>query len=667
MNKTEAKKEIERLRKGIEEHNHHYYVLDNPVISDAEYDKLFRKLQQLEEQFPDLVTSDSPTQRVGAKPAADLPPYKHRQSMLSLDNAMNEEEFLEFDKRVKKFLETREEIEYVAEPKWDGLSIELVYEKGIFVAGATRGDGETGEEVTQNLKTIRSIPLRLRGDNIPDLLEVRGEVLMRVADFQKLNREREKIGEPAFANPRNAAAGSIRQLDSKITASRPLDICCYGVGEVEGFHLESQWEVLEQLPRWGLKVHQEWIQLCQGPEEVLKYYRKVKGMRDSLEYETDGVVVKVNRFDQQRTLGAKERSPRWAIAYKFEPRQATTRILDILVGVGRTGALTPVALMEPVEVGGVTVSRATLHNQDEIDRKEVRIGDTVVIQRAGDVIPEVVQVILEKRPKNSKRFVIPHRCPECGSEAERPEDEAISRCVNISCPAQVKERIRHYASRDALDIEGLGEKHVEQLYEEGFIKDIADIYELKEKKLVELDRMAEKSAQNLLDAIEKSKQAPFDRFLFALGIRHVGEHVARVLARRFSRIEELYDVTEEEFQKIREIGPEVANSIVHFFGQRENRKLMERLLKLGVELVSQKQAEKKGIAGKTFVFTGSLNRWSRREAEELVESLGGHAASSVSKKTDYVVAGGEVGSKLEKAKKLGVQVLSEEDFSKLVR
>lgn len=665
MNKTEVKKEIEKLRGEIEEHNYRYYVLDSPTISDAEYDRLLRRLQELEAEFPDLVTPDSPTQRVGATPASELPSYEHRLPMLSLDNVMDEEEFLEFDKRVKKFLDSDKELEYVAEPKWDGLSVELIYEKGVFVRGATRGDGVTGEDVTQNLKTIRSIPLKLRGSSIPDLLEVRGEVLIRIADFRRLNRQREERGEPAFANPRNAAAGSLRQLDPKVTASRPLDICCYGVGAVQGYPFRSQWEVLTQLPEWGLKVHRL-NEVCQGVPAVLKYYSKLAAMRGKLEYETDGVAVKVNRFDLQRRLGTKERSPRWAVAYKFKPMQATTRIKEILVSVGRTGALTPVAIMEPVEVGGVTVSRATLHNQDEIDRKDVCVGDTVLIQRAGDVIPEVVQVIKERRKGHPKRFVIPQRCPACGVKAERPEGEAVMRCINISCPAQAKERIRHYASRNALDIEGLGTKIVEQLYDKGLIRDIADLYELRREELVPLERMAEKSAQNLIDAIDKSKRAPLDRFLFGLGIRHVGEHIARVLSRRFSKVEELYDVSVEELQQIREIGPEVAESIVHFFGQKENRRLIDRLLASGVQPMAQKQRGKKGVAGKRFVFTGALERWSRKEAEELVASLGGHASSSVSKKTDFVVAGPGSGSKLEKAQKLGIVVISEEEFAKMI-
>jgi len=596
MNEKEAIKELEKLREEINYHNHRYYILDSPVISDAEYDRLFKKLQELENNFPHLITPDSPTQRVGAMPLDEFKTIAHTIPMLSLNNANNVEEAREFDERVKRFLETKEEIEYVAEPKMDGLAIELVYVDGLFTAGSTRGDGYTGEDVTLNLRTVKSIPLRLlnktvekvkvEGEKtlplpIPARLEVRGEVFIPIKEFERLNREREERGEPAFANPRNAAAGSIRQLDSKITAMRPLDIYCYGIGALEGAKFKTHWEILHTLKGWGLKVN-PFIKICKGIDEVIKYHEDMEEKRDRIPYELDGVVVKVNSLDLQDRLGILTRSPRWAVAYKFKARQETTRVKDIIVGVGRTGALTPVAVLEPVEVGGVTVERATLHNQDEVDRKDVRVGDTVVVQRAGDVIPEVVMVIKEKRTGSEKPFRLPEKCPLCGSAVVK--EGAIHRCTGgLSCPAQLKEGIRHFAAKRAMNIEGLGDKHIDQFVEKGVIKDMADLYSLKKEDIAELERWADKSAQNLLDQIEKSKDTTLARMIYALGIRQVGEHMAKVLANNFGSLDELMKASYDNLMEIHEIGPETAESIVTFLKEGHNRNVIEKLKRAGVK------------------------------------------------------------------------------------
>jgi len=665
MTKEEAKRRIEELREQIRYHNYRYYVLDSPEISDAEYDRLFKELQELEAQFPEFVTPDSPTQRVGAQPAEEFGTVPHTVPMLSLDNAMNEEEIREFDKRVKRFLGTEEDIAYVAEPKLDGLGVELVYERGRLVVGSTRGDGFVGEDVTQNIRTIRAVPLVLLGDP-PERLEVRGEVIMHLDDFRKLNRRRIEEGEPPFANPRNAAAGSVRQLDPRITASRPLDIFFYGIGQVVGREFETHWEVLEALRNWGLKTN-PLNRRCRNIEEAIDYYRKLLEMREELPYEADGVVLKVDRLDLQRRLGEKARSPRWAIAYKFPPRQATTVIKDIVVQVGRTGVLTPVAVMEPVQVGGVEVKRATLHNQDEIDKKDIRIGDTVIVQRAGDVIPEVVAVVKERRTGEERPFKMPDRCPVCGAKVLRLPDEVAHRCTNSACPAQVKERIRHFASKNAMDIEGLGVKLVAQLVDKGLVKDVGDLYSLKKDQLASLERMAEKSAENLLDALERSKKRDPARVLYALGIRHVGEHVARLLIDHFGSIDRLARATIEELTSVPGIGPEVAQSVVYFFSQEENRKVLEKLKRAGLRFEVERKEKVPGpLAGKKFVFTGALSSMTRSEAEELVRQLGGEASSSVSRKTDYVVVGENPGSKLERARQLGVKVLTEDEFLEMV-
>ena len=670
MDRENAKREIEKLRAAIEHHNWRYYVLDDPEISDAQYDDLMRLLTDMEEQFPEFRTPTSPTQRVGAAPLDEFAQVRHSTPMLSLSNSTGENETREFDRKVKRFLRRAEDerVEYVAEPKFDGLGIELVYEKGMFVVGSTRGDGVTGEDVTTNLKTIRALPLRLRGKgaDLPRRLEVRGEVYMDIKNFEALNRKREKRGEPLFANPRNAAAGSLRQLDPSITAGRPLNVFIYALGKVEGWRFESQWDFLQQLPKWGLRVNGH-VRKCCGIEEAIDYCAEMLPVREKLPYEIDGVVVKVNSFALQERLGIISRSPRWAVAYKFPPKQETTLILDIVAQVGRTGALTPVAIMEPVRIGGVEVKRATLHNQDEVDRKDVRVGDTVVVQRAGDVIPEVVKMIAGKRPAGAKRYTLPKKCPVCGADVVRLEGEAVARCTGISCPAQLKENIRHFASRRAMDIDGLGEKLIEQLVDTGTVKSVADLYYLTKEDILSLERMAEKSATNLLEAIDTSRDTTLERLIFGLGIRHVGEHVAKVLAKTFGSLDKLEKAGEEDLMATREIGPQIAQSIATFFRQKENTAAIERLMKGGVRYATVKKPATGALAGKTFVFTGTLEKFSREEAEKLVEDAGGRASGSISAKTGYVVAGADPGSKYEKAKGLGVAILTEGEFAKLLK
>ncbi len=585
--------------------------------------------------------------------------------MLSLANAFDETEARDFDKRVKKFLGSSADVVYVAEPKLDGLAVELVYERGQFVVGSTRGDGVNGENITQNLRTIKTIPLQLirREVPVPGRLEVRGEVIIQLKKFKELNRKREEMGEPLFANPRNAAAGSVRQLDSKITAERPLEIYCYGLGEVTGRTFKTHSEILQTFPKWGLRTN-PYIQRCKNIDEVLEYYHKMNEKRESLPYEIDGIVIKVDRLDLQTRLGEIARSPRWALAFKFQPKQETTRILDIIVQVGRTGAITPVAVMEPVKVGGVEVSRATLHNQDEIDKKDVRVGDTVVIQRAGDVIPEVVQVITSKRKGTEKKFRMPSKCPVCGAEVIK--EEAIHRCIGLDCPAQLKGRIKHFASKRAMDIDGLGVKLIDQLVDKGLIKDVADIYYINKQKLIELERMADKSAQNIIDAIEKSKTKPLSKFLYALGIRHVGETTAEDLACHFPRLDDFFRLSEEDLMEVEGIGPEVAASVHQFFRDKKNRESIELLKKAGVKVIEPKVKEKGKLVGKTFLFTGALKTFGRDEARNLVESSGGMTTSSISKKVDYVVVGEDPGSKFDKAKELGIKTLTEEEFKKMI-
>jgi len=663
---TEAiKKRVEKLREEIEYHNYRYYILDQPDISDAQYDRLMRELEKLEEEFPELRSLNSPTQRVGAPPLEAFEIVRRTLPMLSLSNAFDENEARDFDKRVKKNLGSSEEITYVAEPKLDGLAVELVYEGGHLMVGSTRGDGVNGENITQNLRTTKTIPLQLVRKEIPvpERLEVRGEVIIQIEKFKALNRKREEMGELPFANPRNAAAGSVRQLDPKVTRERPLEIYCYGVGEVRGRNFKTHHEILQTLPKWGLRTNPH-FRRCRNIDEVLEYYYEMNEKRENLPYEIDGIVIKVDRIDLQTRLGEISRSPRWALAFKFAPKQETTKILNIIVQVGRTGALTPVAVMEPVRVGGVEVSRATLHNQDEIDRLDVRVGDTVIIQRAGDVIPEVVQVITSKRTGREKKFRMPSTCPVCGAEVIK--EEVICRCIGLDCPAQLKGRIKHFASKRAMDIDGLGVKLIDQLVDKGLIKDIADIYYIKKEELIELERMADKSAQNIIEAIEKSKTKPLGKFLFALGIFHVGETTAEDLADHFSRLDDFFHLSEEDLMKVEGIGPEVSASVVQFFRDKKNRESIERLKRAGIKLTEPKAKEKGKLAGKTFVFTGTLKTYGRDEARNLVESLGGVTASSVSKKIDFVVAGEDPGSKADKARELGIKILTEEEFKKMI-
>ena len=671
MNQREAAAErVKQLRDEINYHNYRYYVLDQPVISDAEYDRLMQELTRLEGEHPELVTPDSPTQRVGAPPATAFESYTHRQPMLSLSNAFGDEELFAFDQRIKRMLDMAADanIEYVTELKIDGLAISLTYEDGRFVRGATRGDGYSGEDITTNLRTIKSLPLRLihqpstiNHKPFPQVMEVRGEVFMLHEEFRRINREREEAGEPTFANPRNAAAGSVRQLDSAITAARNLDIFVYGMGFLEDGAFSTHHDTLQALRSWGFKVNPN-IRLCENIERVAEFAAEWSEKRESLGYDIDGVVVKVNSVELQDRLGYVARSPRWAVAYKYPATQETTRILDIFVSVGRTGALTPVAFMEPAEVGGVTVSRATLHNEDEIRRKDVRIGDTVVVQRAGDVIPEVVQVIKEKRTGAEQEFVMPERCPACGSEVQRPEGEAVTRCVNLACPAQVRERIVHFTSRSALNIEGVGPAQVDQFVEKGLVRDPADLYSLTLEDLLPLERMGTKLASNILTAIEKSKETTLPRLIYGLGIRHVGQHVAQVLADYFGSLKRIENASSEELSEVPEIGPVIAQSIADFFARPENRAVLERLRRAGVKPKVEKVGAGAAFAGKTFVFTGALQSFSREEAEEKVRSLGGRAASSISGNTDFAVAGESAGSKLQKARELGVPVISEQEF-----
>ncbi|HOU05367.1 MAG TPA: NAD-dependent DNA ligase LigA, partial [Smithellaceae bacterium] len=583
MDKETALKKISELRKIIEYHNQRYYQQDAPEISDAEYDRFMRELQNLEAQFPDDELASSPTQRVGAAPLAKFASFTHPSPMLSLANAFSEEEIIDFDSRLKR-LASIDNISYVTEPKLDGLAVNLIYEKGVFTKGATRGDGTVGEDVTQNLKTISSLPLRMKKSEqapIPSFVEIRGEVYMEKYPFEKLNRRRMEEGEEPFANPRNAAAGSLRQLDSKITAHRPLNIFLYGIGNVQGISFTTHWEVLRALSSWGFPVN-KLIEQAHDINTCIRYFERITSLRDTLPYDIDGVVIKVDSLALQNRLGNISRNPRWALACKFPAQQETTIVKDIIVQVGRMGTLTPVAVMEPVNVGGVMVSRATLHNEDEVIKKDIRVGDTVIIQRAGDVIPEVVKVIPEKRTGKETKFKMPVKCPECGSEIVRFEGEVAHRCVNISCPAQLKEHIRHFASRGAMDIEGLGEKLSAQLFDAKFISDPADLYFLTKDKLLELDRQAEKSAQNLIDSIARSKNPPLDKFIYALGIRHVGERTAKLLAERFGSIENLMAAKIEDLTAVNEIGTEIAASIVEFFHESKNKAVMKKFAKAGV-------------------------------------------------------------------------------------
>jgi DNA ligase (NAD+) len=662
-----ARDRIHELREQINYHNYRYHILDDPEISDAQYDRLFDELVGWEEEFPELVTSDSPTQRVGATPLEEFQTARHSLPMLSLNKATSEADLLDFHRRVLELLKVSEEkIRYTVEPKFDGLAVELVYEGGVLTLGSTRGDGTVGEDVTLNLRTINSIPLRLRGDPYPDLVEVRGEVIMNKEDFTRLNRSREEKGEPLFANPRNAAAGSVRQLDPRVTSTRPLNMYAYGTGRVEGKELTNHFDSLIFLQQFGLKISQH-IELCESVDQVKEYYQRIHDLRNDLPYEIDGIVIKVNEFAFQERLGELSRSPRWAIAWKFPAHQENTTIRDIIVSVGRTGALTPVALLEPVRVGGVEVSRATLHNEDEIKKKDVRIGDTVVIQRAGDVIPEVVKVVESKRTGNEKKFTVPNRCPVCGSKVEKQEGEAIHRCTGMNCPAQIKENLAHFASKGAMDIDGLGYKFLEQMVDKEIIRDQADLYFLKKEDFMKMDRMGDKLAENLLKAIDNSRNPSLNNLIYALGIRNVGYHLAGVLTNNFGSIDNLAEQSIEDLMQVHEVGPIVAHSIYNFFQNLKNREVLEKLKKGGVKFPSESaDVGDTPLSGKTFVLTGGLDFFTRDEARKIIEDMGGRVTSSVSKKTDFVVVGRDPGSKYDAAQRLGVKSLNENDFKKML-
>jgi DNA ligase (NAD+) len=660
--------EADKLREQINHHNYCYYVLDAPEISDAEYDRLMQRLDALEREYPELLTPDSPTQRVGAAPSEKFAVVQHRRMMMSLANAMDAEEMVEFDKRVKRFLKSEDDIEYVAEIKLDGLGVELVYDDGALAVGSTRGDGINGEDVTANIRTIKSVPLRLlkpQHGRIPKLLEVRGEVIIPKRAFARLNEERERAGEPVFANPRNAAAGSLRQLDPKITASRPLNIFLYAPGVIDGVTFESQWDFLQGIKALGLRTN-PLSRICRNVNEVLGYWNETTEKRNKLDYDADGVVAKVNSFALQEQLGEVSRSPRWAIAYKFKAQQAETVVEKIEVQVGRIGSLTPVAKLKPVGLAGVTISNASLHNLDEIRRKDIREGDTVLLERAGDVIPYVVRVTKPKHPR-ARQFEMPRHCSECGATIVHEEGEVAYFCINANCPARVRESIRHFASKGCLDIEGLGDKLVAQLVEKGLVKELDDIFDLTGEQLAGLERMADKSAQNVLDAIEASRKTTLDRVVNGLGIRHVGEHTARQLAIKFGTLEALARASEDDLLAVRDIGPEVATSVREYFDEPRNLRAVKRLEKI-LEIEKPAIVAGRGrLRDKSFVLTGGLESMTRDEAERRILAAGGRVSSSVSKKTDFVVAGAEPGSKLRKAEQLAVKVLKERDLLALLR
>ncbi|MHB8994399.1 MAG: NAD-dependent DNA ligase LigA [Armatimonadota bacterium] len=661
MSDDPIQQRIQEHRDALNDANYRYYVLDQPTISDAEYDRLLAELTELETDNPELITPDSPTQRVGAAARSELGAVQHSLPMMSLQSIFSEAELRTFDDQCRK--EAEGPVQYWAEPKFDGLAVELVYINGMLDIAATRGDGITGENVTENVRTIKQVPLRLRRGTLPQRLEVRGEIYMRIADFEALNERRAAAGEPLFANPRNAAAGSLRQLDSAITASRPLAMFAYDIGLHDDLDFDRQEDVIAALRRWGLPINER-VRLCDSIDELLAYHAEMIERRDDLPYEIDGVVIKVNDRALQEQMGARSRSPRWAVAFKFPPRQETTVIDSILPSVGRTGAITPIAMLQPVHIGGVTVSRASLHNQDEIDRKDIREGDMVLVQRAGDVIPQVVMVITDKRPEGTVPYHLPANCPVCGTPVVREEGEAVTKCPSVDCPAQMEGRIEHYASRAALDIEGLGEKWAGILTSRGMVRHLYDLYYLTKDQLVSLERMGEKSADNLLAAIEKSKGTTLARFIYGLGIMHVGGTVAQLLADAFCDMRAIMDASREQLEAVAGIGPEIAGQVRDFFDQEQNREVVEKLLEAGVnpKCPARPTLLSEGFAGKTFVLTGTLENFTREQATEAIVSRGGKVTGSVSKKTDYVVAGADPGSKLTKAQDLGVTVLDEEGF-----
>ena len=663
----DKRREIEKLVRDLNYHCYRYYVLDSPIISDEEYDRLYFRLKELEEKYR-YILPDSPTQRIGAPPLGKFQKVRHAEPMLSLDNAFSYDEVKEFDERVKRFLKSEDDIEYTVEPKYDGLAIELTYRDGFLSRASTRGDGYEGEDVTQNIRTIKSVPLKIEDAEPPKEIDIRGEVYMDIDEFEKLNREREQNGESAFANPRNAAAGSVRQLDSSITAARKLHLACYGAGSVKGKVFRNQWEFIKWLEKTRFPVPSV-VKVARGIEDVINVIEEIGEKRMSFSFETDGAVIKVNDFNLQRALGVKTREPRWAVAYKFPAHQGTTKIKEVIPSVGRTGVITPIAMLDPVRIGGVTVSRSTLHNWDEMKRKDIKVGDTVVVERAGEVIPHVVMVIKEKRTGKEKSFPIPDRCPTCGSRVVREEGEVAVRCIGLNCPAQFQERIRHFASRGAMDIEGLGEKNIELLYLKKLVSHFIDIYKLKKEDLLNLPRFAEKSAQNLIDAIEGSKKTTLSRFLYALGILHVGEYAAKLLAKNFERLEDLYRVRPERITEIRQMGEKIASSVSAFFNDEKNVKTLETLKDYGLKISNPDfESGKKGkkpLEGLTFVITGTLPK-PRKEIEDLIASHGGHASSAVSASTDYLLLGADPGSKFQKAELLGVKTILYDELLRLI-
>ena len=662
----DVKTKIQQLTQTINQHNIEYYVHDNPIISDYEYDVLFKELQQLELKHPDLICIDSPTKRVGSKPLEQFNQVNHRIPLLSLSNAMDSSELELFHAQMVKGLNS-DDIEYIGEPKLDGLAVELIYEKGQFVKGSTRGNGYIGEDITENLKTIKAIPLSLHTNyTIPNILEVRGEVFINHADFEQLNKQRLNDGETVFANPRNCAAGSLRQLDSTVTATRPLRIYCYAPGYIEGIDIKSQIEFLNILPQWGFPVNSE-VQIGQGVDFLHSYYKHIESIRNNLKYDIDGVVFKINSYNLQQSLGERSRSPRWAIAAKLKPVQATTIIEDIISSVGRTGAITPVAKLNPINVGGVIVSNATLHNQDEIDKKDVRIGDTVIVQRAGDVIPEIVKVVIKKRQTNSQSYILPSICPSCNQPTSRISDEVVMRCLNSNCPAQIEGQIKHFVSKNCLDIDGLGEKIVQLLIENQLVSTIADIFTLTHDQLSALDRLGDKSAQNIIDSINKSKYTTMSRFIHGLGIRNVGAHLSKVLESKFnSELNNLISATFDDLIAIDEVGDIVANSIIHYFKDSHNIMVINQCFELGV--VFEKIALSSDIfSNKIFVITGTLPSLSRQKAKNIIESNGGKVSSSVSKKTDFLLCGDNPGSKYNKAQDLNIKILNQAQLEELTK
>lgn len=664
-----SKKRHEELKKIISEHDYNYYVLDKPVISDYEYDQLYAELLKLESTESGLDLSNSPSRRVGGRPLEAFEKVAHRQPMLSLANSYSPEDILDFDERVKRFLKADGHLEYLAEPKFDGLSMELVYEEGVLVHAITRGDGSVGEDVTQNIKTIKSIPLKLNALHPPQLLEVRGEVLMFKADFAKLNDQQQENGQQSFANPRNAAAGTIRQLDPKIAGSRPLRFFAYALGAYEGIHFKTQKEIGEYFTKVGIPtvsaVRPELVQICHDPQEAVAYYHMIEKERPKLPFDIDGIVIKVNSLRLQEDLGLVARSPRWATAAKFKPEQAQTLVENIVVQVGRTGALTPVALMKPVRVGGVTVTNATLHNQEEIDRKDVRIGDTVVVQRAGDVIPEIVEVVRAKRPKDSKPFLLPHRCPACGSEVHKLEGEVVTRCTNPLCIAMMKESLKHFVARRAMNVDKVGDRLIETLVDQKLVTKFSDLYRLKKEDLLELERQGPKSVENILKSIEHSKNTTLGRFIFALGIRFVGEATAKHLADHFLNIENFLNAKEEDLLQVPEIGPKVARIIIEAISNPKLVKEVHDLLSLGIKIKTAPRALSGKLAGMSFLITGTLPV-KRDDAKDFIEKNGGKILGSVSSKLNYLVVGDDPGSKLDKAQSLGIPVLSWDDLQAMV-